>query len=924
MSYFYKSRRNVTMVFGAFFMVMTILAFSFANAFNGSGAGIGAEGKPSGGEEAPVQSEPFPEDDEPAPVPVNHNIPSEMRGVYITPGVDFLSDGNTKESVVREEIDNAVANAAKLTMNTIIINTTYLDKVIYQTSNAPKVSGDYDIMEYIVEKARENNMYTYAIFDTSFYNKQTNLPVLAVGANEVNLLGTNLREFAEKYGLDGILVDGYINGETPESYGDYNFIGAGMGFNNFVRQSAEAVVTTASKTIRRYAPGTQIGLVADAVWENDDKAADGSSTKAEFTALGSGNADTKAFVSKGLVDFVAVKAFAATEDKAEPFEEVVKWWSGVASDSNVPMYVVHAADKAGTSEPGWSAKDQLVSQVIAAEETAAYNGSIFNNLQSMVEDKKESTTALINYFDKGTGGNAPKEEAVKQPEKTPEKQPEKAPAPAPAPTPTPTPKPTPVTPSTPPASNNNVAVKGIELDVSNIVLDINEVLDIIAEVTPSNASNKGVKWVSGNEAVATVNEFGIVKAVKPGTAKITAVSDDGGYSAVCEIEVLDPEDDSLWEPDGTKKDDEKAPSNTSQVGSGNKVVTSIDFEEREYSIDVAEKITLPLLIYPKDTTGVTISWWSSDTSIATVDGKGVVTGVSSGICNIIAEVNGTNIDIGCNIYVSDTAESIKNPSYVDAGKVDSIVFKNKSETLYVGKKTTLILMSGSKAVTNTGLEWSTSDKSIASVSSDGTVQSRGKIGTATITAQSKDGRLYAVCSVTVTNQKVNVTSITLNKSSVTLLKDKTFALTSTVAPANATVKDVKWSSSNKRIASVDSKGVVTAVGVGEATITATNDDGTVKAYCEVEVLKDAKIDSIDMYTTVLELLVGDEDQLAYEVYPAISEAEVTWRSSAPNIVSVDAKGNIKALKAGKTIITVYSSTNRGIYAVCEVTVLETY
>ncbi|MDR2932676.1 MAG: hypothetical protein LBV27_06165, partial [Oscillospiraceae bacterium] len=410
MSEFCKNKKGMMFALSAFFLAITILAGSFAYLF--AGTDITQEEDPSQADQQDVsqpgdgdgddgEEMPPDEPEEEEEKPVHYNIPSEMRGVYLTPGTDFIATGDTSESTIRAEIDKAITDAKALTMNAVIIDTTYKDNVIYQTRNAPELSSEFDIMGYVVEKAREAGMYTYAIFDASFYDRDKGSAVsgmLAIGAGTINSLTENLREFAEKYAVDGILLDGYINKQTPESYSMYTFVGAAMGYDNFMRETPQAIVATASKTLRKYARGTQIGLLADAVWENDSANEEGSATKASFTALGSGNADTKGFLTQGLVDFVAVKAFSATTDTAEPFEEVVKWWSGVAREVGVPMYAVHASDKVCTSEPGWTAQDQLVRQVIAANDIGGYSGSIFNNLKRMVEDPKQATTTLVKYY----------------------------------------------------------------------------------------------------------------------------------------------------------------------------------------------------------------------------------------------------------------------------------------------------------------------------------------------------------------------------------------------------------------------------------------------------------------------------------------------------------------------------------------------
>ena len=149
----------------------------------------------------------------------------------------------------------------------------------------------------------------------------------------------------------------------------------------------------------------------------------------------------------------------------------------------------------------------------------------------------------------------------------------------------------------------------------------------------------------------------------------------------------------------------------------------------------------------------------------------------------------------------------------------------KSISLNIGKTYTL-KASGTKGK----IIWTSSKKSIATVSSKGVVKAKKK-GTAVITA--KYGKSKLTCKVTV---KQPVTSIKLNKTSATLKKGSSLTLKAAVAPSSANNKAVTWSSSNKKVATVSSKGVVKAVGNGTATITVKAKDGSgKKATCKITV-----------------------------------------------------------------------------------------
>lgn len=160
------------------------------------------------------------------------------------------------------------------------------------------------------------------------------------------------------------------------------------------------------------------------------------------------------------------------------------------------------------------------------------------------------------------------------------------------------------------------------------------------------------------------------------------------------------------------------------------------------------------------------------------------------------------------------------PVSVSAAKLNK-----KSVSLNVGKTYTL-KVSGIKGK----ITWTSSQKSVATVSSKGVVKAKKK-GNTVITA--KYGKKKFICKVTV---KQPVKSIKLNKTSATLKKGKSLTLKATISPSSANNKAVTWSSSNKKVATVSSKGVVKAVGNGTATITVKVKDGSgKKATCKITV-----------------------------------------------------------------------------------------
>ena len=327
---------------------------------------------------------------------ISFRKPDTMRGAMITPGVDFKIDGG--ELAVKEEISKALDDLRDYTLNTVVLNTNYEDQVIYSTADSKSYNTDFDIVEYIVEQGKDKGLFVYSTFDVSKYSSTITPTPLAINSGEFDPLYENLKEFAEKYEVDGILLEGYQKETTEESYGEYSKYGGGIGFSNYLKSSPEAIVQTGAKAIRKSNPSIMVGIIADPVWANEEDDQSGSKTKAEYTALNSGNSDTKSYIERGLLDFIVVANYGATSSESQPFNEVASWWGSLAHDYNTPLYIMQASSYVGSESPGWNNGDELVKQAIQLDEILGVKGNVFNSLAKLKENPHGSTDKLMKYY----------------------------------------------------------------------------------------------------------------------------------------------------------------------------------------------------------------------------------------------------------------------------------------------------------------------------------------------------------------------------------------------------------------------------------------------------------------------------------------------------------------------------------------------
>ena len=340
-------------------------------------------------------------------------------------------------------------------------------------------------------------------------------------------------------------------------------------------------------------------------------------------------------------------------------------------------------------------------------------------------------------------------------------------------------------------SNNNISndtedvikevlVEDIVLDKSDITLFLNESITINASVVPDNAINKDLVWSSNDSNIATVNN-GVVKGLKIGKTTIN-IKASNGIEKKCSIEVKEK---------------------PSTVVNAN----SITLSDSSKSIKVGSSIKLSHTISPANTTNKTVTWSSSNKTVATVN-NGVVKGIKAGTATITVKTsNGKTAT--CKITVKNV-------------NATGVTLNTTSTNVEVGNTVKLVATVSPSNTTNKTITWTSSDTSIATVSK-GVVKGI-KTGTVTITAKTTNGKT-ATCSVVVKAKTVNVTKVTINNTSANLLVGGTVNLTATVSPSNATNKTITWTSSNTSVAVVNSSGKVTAKGKGSTIITATSSNG---------------------------------------------------------------------------------------------------
>ncbi len=250
-------------------------------------------------------------------------------------------------------------------------------------------------------------------------------------------------------------------------------------------------------------------------------------------------------------------------------------------------------------------------------------------------------------------------------------------------------------------------------------------------------------------------------------------------------------------------------------------VTGLSLDQSTLTIVKGETAKLNAVISPDNATDRTVTWQSSNVAVATVDQNGNVKGIGGGQTVVTAASADGKCFASCIINVSVNVASIT--------LLDTYV------TMTKGESRALTVTIYPEDATDKKLMWSTSNPNVVTVE-NGTIKA-ANAGTAIITAATGDGKVKAVCYVSVI---VPVERISLSEQQLSLVVGQKYDLSATVLPEDATSKTLKWETSNESIVTVD-KGKLVAISSGTAVVKVTTEDGNHSSSCTVTVRKSQNI-----------------------------------------------------------------------------------
>jgi len=398
-----------------------------------------------------------------------------------------------------------------------------------------------------------------------------------------------------------------------------------------------------------------------------------------------------------------------------------------------------------------------------------------------------------------------------------------------------------------------IQVTGVSLSATTLDLIPGETIRVAAIVQPNNATSKSVTWSSSNTGIATVNG-GAVTGVANGTATITVTTINGGFQATCAVTV-------------------------------GVAVTSVSISPTSLNLAVNQTELLTATVLPTNATDKTVTWSSSNTGIATVNG-GLVTGVADGTAIITATSGGIQVTCTVTVGVPVTTVSVA-PTSLSLGV-------NQNGTL-----TATVLPTDA---TNKTVTWSSSNTSIATVIPSGistaVVIGKGN-GPAIITANASGQTTTAT--VTVANP---ITSISLTPRTLAMTVNTTSQTTVLITPTSSSSPVTNWTSTNSAVATVNASGLVTAVGNGTATITAST--GGKSASRNVTVT--TPVTGITVSPSSVSIAKSASTTVLATVSPATASNKIVTWSSRNTSIAIVSNGVIYGGRSGTTTVTAVAGT----------------
>ena len=421
---------------------------------------------------------------------------------------------------------------------------------------------------------------------------------------------------------------------------------------------------------------------------------------------------------------------------------------------------------------------------------------------------------------------------------------------------------------------------GIVAGGQTLQINLGETLQLLASARPAGAK-VDISYKSANPKVAYISSQGLISARRTGRTAITVTAQlqEGGgraLSRTVNARIIQP-------------------------------VTAVTLLPEELKVLKGYTAQLEAVLAPDNATYRDLTWAALDAQVATVSDRGVVTGTGVG-STLVTAISHNRLVARSRVTVAEPAAQARiqlaaeNPPRFNPGDEIQLICQVTPD--YACQQ----------------VIWKSSNTRIATVDSQGKVLAK-KAGSARITATVADGSgvkdtMKLAIVPAVKSLKLNKTSLTLFTNGSGGKLPRSARVKAKISPSAAGGRQVVWSSSDERVAAVDEKGNVSAVGDGMAVITATTEN----SRSDTLVVQVFTLPSyVDLGEQQLTLAAGESADLTKGLIHDGSDNTLQWKSSRTSVARVDKNGVVTARKAGKATISV--RTRNGLSARCAVQVI---
>lgn len=351
------------------------------------------------------------------------NINKNIRGVWVSTvlNLDFPSKKGLDEKTLKKEIDNIVNNVKEMGLNAIFFQVKPNNDAFYHSKNLPwsryltgkeGVIASFDVLDYFIKKAHENNIELHAWINPYRVSMNTNYDELSskniakihpewvfeyagklylnpAKKEVVKYLYENIEEIVKNYDIDGIHLDDYfypypVNNKPLPNFDKEEYImyaKENQSLGEFRRENVNELIKNLSVSIHKIKPNISFGVSPFGIWRNYKTDIRGSKTDglASYDTL---YADVITWMENSWIDYVAPQIYwHIGHDKAD-YETLVEWWNKEAKRTDTVLYIGEGIYKFNTWE-----KDEIKKHRLIRQKNSNVNGYIIFRYQTINENR---------------------------------------------------------------------------------------------------------------------------------------------------------------------------------------------------------------------------------------------------------------------------------------------------------------------------------------------------------------------------------------------------------------------------------------------------------------------------------------------------------------------------------------------------------